>query len=260
MKALKETKNKDLFTDAAQQAVRKAGWSPRFDLEICNPDSPTVERQVHYGYRADKVRLVRPPDLQNQVTKAADLLGEARWGRQEDLFYDVVASRVFLQIGSFKICPFSVYDYYEIREACADGLRSAGANEPGVINFTIPVTSFFIASVHIVSSIASETSLQTYIAIYTNVQLRLWSDNQKLTDVLRMRFPHPFDALEFETDRGVSILLDTFQYTGIGHDGLTWFDDEDDSVQEFIVNELKYNWRSWPIKAFPSSTTYFVSF
>lgn len=268
---MKAPKSSDMFVDAARQAVRKAGWSPRFDLEIYGPDSPTEARQVHYGYRADNVRLVRPPDLQSQVTKASGLLGGAGLGKPEDLFQDVVASRVFLQIGSFKICPFSVYDYYEIREACADGLRSAGANEPEIINFTVPVTSFFIASVvsgvyaiegpdpasyrrgwpldHIVSSITSETTLQTYVALYANVQLRLWSDNEQLTDVLRTRFPYPFDALDFETDRGVSILLDTLEHSGTGQDGLAW-DDEDDSVQEFIINELKYNWRSWPIKAF----------
>lgn len=268
---MKARKNSDMFVDAARQAVRKAGWSPHYDLEIHDSNSPIEAERVRYGYRADKVRLVRPPDLQNQVTRAAELLGKAESGGPEKLFYDVVASRVFLQIGSFKVCPFSVYDYYDIREACTDGLRSAGANEAEVINFTVPVTSFFIASVvsavygiegpdpesfrcgwpldHIVSSVASETTLQTYVALYANVQLRLWSNNEKLNSVLRMRFPHPFDVLEFETDRGVAIMLDTFEYSGSGQDGLAW-NNEDDSIQEFIVNELKYNWRGWPIKAF----------
>lgn len=270
MKTSKQTESKDMFADAARLAVRKAGWSPRYDLEILRPDGSGGPKSVRYGYRADKVHLQQSPNLLNQVTNALDLIGKAGLGTPDDAFNDVVASRVYLQVGGFKVCPHSVYDYYEILDACADGLRSAGANETEIGQFTLAVTSSFIASVvagvysiegpdppsfragwtldHIVSSVARGTTLQTYIALYANVQLHLWSDNQRLAAVLKSRFPHPFDALQFETDRGMSILLDTFEFVGLGQDGIAWSDD--DNLGELIITELKYNWRSWPIKAF----------
>ena len=59
----------------------------------------------------------------------------------------VVASRVYMSAGSYKICPYSAYDYAGILEAAADGLRSARASEAEVAEFAQPVASFFIASV-----------------------------------------------------------------------------------------------------------------
>jgi len=264
----KSVKNKDLFVDAASVAVRKAGWSPRYDLEILSPDGK--QNPVRYGYRADKVRLVQSTDLYKKVAMALELIGGVSSDRLNDVFYDVVASRVYLQVGSFKVCPYSVYDYHDILDACVDGLRSAGANEPEVGQFTVPVTSFFILSVvagvygiegpdppsfrigwpldHIVSSIAQGTALKKSTALYANIQLRLWSDDQRLAEVLKSRFAHPFDTLEFETDRGIAILLDSFEFAGLEEDGLAWSDDG--NFQELVDNEMKYKWQSWPLKAF----------
>ena len=270
MKTVKHTENKDMFTEAARKAIRKTGWSARSDLEILNPDGSSKSNSVRYGYRANMVRLLHSPNLLNQVAKAIDMVGDADLGKPNDLFDDVVASRVYLQVGSFKVCPSSANDYYDISQACADGLRSAGANESEILDFTVPVTSFFVASVvagvyaiegpdpvsfrrgwvldHIISSITSEATLQKYVALYTNIQLSLWSDNKKLMEVLRSRYPNPFDALEFETDRGVAILLDTTKYVGFGQDRLGLSCDE--RLCEFIIDKLKYDWRDWPIKAF----------
>jgi len=264
----KDTNANDLFVEAAHLALRKAGWSPRYDLEILRADGPG-SKPIRYGYRADKVRLLHSPDLFDQVSNALRLVGEAGLGRPIDALYDVVASRVYLQIGSFKVCPSSIYDYYEILDASADGLRSAGANEAEVIDFAVPVTSLFIASVvsavygiegpdppsfrtgwqldHIISSNSRGTTLQTYRALYANIQLRLWSDNRQLAEALRSHFPLPFDTLAFETDRGVAILLDSFEFVE-SEDGLAWTGG--DNVQELILNELHWDWRSWPIKAF----------
>jgi hypothetical protein len=268
MKRIVHKEHADIFAKAARLAVKRAGWSPRYDLEILRPDR--TARQTRYGYRADKVRLLDSPDLLSQVTAALGACGDLGLGNARDVSYDVVASRVYLQVGSFKVCPYSLYDYHEILDACADGLRSAGANEREVIDFTVAVTSFFIASVvsgvyavegpdptgfrrgwpldHLVSSVAGATSLRAYVALYANIQMRLWSDNWKLAQALKSRFAHPFDTIEFETDRGVSILLDTFEFVGAEEDGLAWRDDQEQS--EIIISELKYNWRNWPIKAF----------
>jgi hypothetical protein len=270
MKTVKHTKNKDAFTEAACKAVSKAGWSARNDLEILKPDKGGKSSSVRYGYKANMVRLIHSPNLIEQVVRVVELFGKTDLDIQEEAFEDVVASRVYLQVGSFKVCPYSAYDYYEIYQACADGLRSAGANEVEVYDFTLPVTSFFIASIvagvygiegpgpqsfrhgwvldHIISSLTKEATLQKYVALYANIQLSLWSDDKKLAELLRSSYSYPFDTLEFETDRGVSILLDTTKYVGLGQDRLGLSCDK--RLREFIVDELKYNWRDWPIKAF----------
>ncbi len=256
------------FAEAASLAVRKAGWCPHNDLEILHRNGSP--RSIRYGYRSDIVRLVDEPALYDQVAQSLNVIGEAGLGSLDSAFFDAVASRVYLQIGSFKVCPYSVFDYHDILDHCADGLRSAGANEPEVARFTVSVTSSFILSVvsgvysiegpdpsgfragwvvdTIASSLTQEMTLPAATTLHASIQLRLWSDNARLADVLRSRFLHPFDTLPFETDRGVAILLDTFAFTGMGRDGLAWSDDG--SIEDLIISELKYDWRSWPIKAF----------
>ena len=103
--ANRKTKVKDPFIDAASIAVRKAGWSPRYDLEILKPNTSGKPSQVRYGYRADKVRLLHDPDLFNQVARVLSLIGEVGQGHVNEAFYNIVASRVYLQVGSFKVFP-----------------------------------------------------------------------------------------------------------------------------------------------------------
>ena len=258
------------FSQAARRAVIKAGWSANYDLEILGSNRSSPAQSVRYGYRADKVRLQDSPDLPRQVEKAATFLNLPNLGEPQELLYDLVATRVFLQIGGYNVCPYSVSDYYEILEACADGLRSAGANEVDVHKFTIPATSFFIAAVvagvygiegpgpatfrrgfpldHIVASINKNSSLPAYSALYANVLMRLWSDDPELATALRRFYPSPFDTLEFETDRGIAILVDSYEYVGHTKDGLAWLNNG--RTGQDVVSELKYRWRQWPLKGF----------
>jgi hypothetical protein len=261
--------NADAFLEAARRAVRKAGWDPHLDLEILNPGGSPTEGAPRYGYRPDKVRLVRPPELAGQLAQTLQTLGQRGPQRVTQALRDVLASWVYLQVGSFKVCPYSAYDYAELLGACADGLRSAGASAREVLDCTVPLTSFFVASVisgvyavegphpsafrrgwvldHLNSSLAQEHTLPTYSSVYINVQLRLWADDPVLAAGVRACYPTPLDSLDFETDRGVAILVDSFDYVGCSEDGLVW---SDDYVRRLLVDELKYEWRKWPIKAF----------
>jgi hypothetical protein len=101
---------------------------------------------------------------------------------------------------------------------------------------------------HIVSSVTREVELSQYVTLYANIQFNLWGDNKALSRILRDRFHRPFDALEFEADRGVSILLDTTRYTGLGVNKLGLASDE--NVCELIIERLRYDFHKWPIKAF----------
>jgi len=258
------TNNK--FLEAARRAVRAVGWDARNDLEIVQPDNPSGGSAVRFGYRAGRIRLLESPNLFEQL---ASLRHIHDLGEPSDYFEDVVASRVYMQFGGWEVCPFSSYDYAEILEATSDGLRSAGMQEPQVQEFVVPITSIFIASViagtyaldapnpprfrrgwqldQLVSSQANEVKLPMYSSLYAAIQLRLWADNQHLAHAVRDCFTQPFDALEFETDRGLAILLDSFEFEMGEEDGCVW---QDDAIRESLLDELKYNYRSWPIKAF----------
>ena len=256
-----------LFVEAARQTVRKAGWDPRYDLEVLDPRGPSAQ-PVRYGWHTGRVRLAYVPGLQQSIVAALESLG----GRDgsltpESVFRDVIAARVLLQVGSFKVCPYSAYDYAEILEASADGLRSAHACEADAYRFMVPATSLFITAVvcgtyalegpdpvgmrtgwamdQVASSLAENSSLPAFAAVCANVQLRLWSNAAVIDEALRTRY-EACDALDFETDRGVAILLDTFEHAGVA-DGLAW---SDEFLRESIIDELKYNWRAWPLKAF----------
>jgi len=266
---IKKIEKNDLFISAVRRAVIKAGWDPQEDLEILRPSSSGDVSSETYGYKSYRVRLHYCPNMLSEIRHALAVIEQTELNG-EKILNDVVASRVYLQIGSFKICPFSVEEYYKIRDACGDGLRSAGANETEVADFITAATSLFIASVvssvygiegidpvgfrsgwvldHIISSVSRDASLTQYLALYANIQLSLWSDNEKLARILRNRFPRPFEALEFETDRGVSILLDTVKYAGFGLDrpGLA----SDKNLREFIIDRIRYDFEKWPIKAF----------
>jgi len=263
-----ERNQKNAFVKAARRAVRKVGWDPRADLEILESERPQALGSPRYGYRPGRVRLTYSPDLPERLARietAPACRAPSKPGARLEV---VVASRVYMSAGSYKICPYSAYDYAGILEAAADGLRSARASEAEVAEFAQPVASFFIASVVAgVSAVAGpdpgafrsgwpldqmvsvleDATLPSYSALYANVQLRLWSDDPALAGSLRSRFPQPFDALEFETDRGVAILLDTFDLAGTGKDGLAW---HEEGPRELVIDQLKYNWRHWPIKAF----------
>jgi len=255
-----------LFADAARGAVQKVGWDPRYDLEIVTPRSPGG-RAVRYGWRAERVRLEYVPGLLAYVSRAAALAGTASCRNAVEAFRHVVQSRVYLQAGSFKVCPYSADDYAEILEATADGLRSAGAGEADVQRHMVTTTSLFITAVvcgtyairgpdpealrrgwaldQIARSLASDAALSPAAAVCAGVQLRLWADVSGIADAIRSRFPASFDVLDFEVDRGTAILLDTFAHTG-GPPGLAW---SDPSLAEEILDELMYHFRSWPIKA-----------
>jgi len=272
MTTVKRTKQNDLFVKAARQAVSNVGWSPDEDLEILRPTGSDDLRSAHYGHKASKVRLMNCPKLFEELRKTLAIIDQTNLGDPEKLFNDIVASRVYLKTGSFEICPLSVNEYAEIRDASADGLRSAGATELQVIDFATEATSIFIASVvsgvygiegpgpdqvcfrrgwltdHIVSSVSHEVELSQYVTLYANIQLNLWGDNKILTRILRDRFHRPFDALEFETDRGISILLDSTRYTGFGVNKIGLASDE--NVRELIIESLRYDFDKWPIKAF----------
>ena len=113
--------NKDLFFDAAQMAVKKAGWSPRDDLEILRTNRGP--ETVRYGYRINKVLLVHSEDLYKQVASALELVKTTDLSNPNDAFRNVVASRIYSQIGSWKICPYSICDYHDILDACASGIN-----------------------------------------------------------------------------------------------------------------------------------------
>ena len=256
----------ELFRETARKAVRRAGWNPKYDLEITGPDQPG-HSAVRYGWHSGKVKLAYRPGIHKRVEKAVALVAGASFN-SDDTFRNVVAAQVYMQVGSFKVCPYSAYDYAEILEAAADGLRSAGAPEPDVAQYMVPATSFFIASVvcgtyaidgpdpaglrrgwavdQITTSLAQDVDLPVFASICANVQLRLWSDEASIAEALRSRFPASFDVLDFETDRGVAILLDTFAHADAG-DGLAW---SSEWLRDAVVDELKYNWRAWPVKAF----------
>lgn len=257
----------DPFVHAAHQAVLKAGWDPRYDLEIREPDGSSQDEKARYGQHGDRVRLVRSPELMDHLGQTLQNLTQPE--NAVEALRDVVASRVFLQIGSFKVCPYSAFDYAELLEASADGLRSAGTPEPDVRDFTVPVTSFFIASVisavyavegsdprafrrgwqldHINLSLTHDRTLPAYVAVFVNIQLRFWSQEKDLAEAVRRCYPVPLDTLEFETDRGSAILLDTFDFVGYEVDGLVW---SDPRTCDLMIDELKYGWRKWPVKAF----------
>ncbi len=256
------------FIEAAHRAVRKVGWDPRYDLEIVRGDGSSNGNAVRYGYRAGKIRLMESPNLLEHLESLRDILDQVDLGKPPDCLEDIVGSRVYMQFGGWDVCPYSSIDYGELLEATADGLRSAGMQEPQVQQFVVPVTSFFIGSVIsstyaidgpdptrfrrgwqldlIVSSHANEIKLPRYTSLYASIQLRLWADNPSLTRSVRNCFEQPFDALDFETDRGVAILLDSLDFN-VGEDGLVW---HDDALRESLFEELKFNYRSWPIKAF----------
>ena len=270
MAIIKQTEKRDLFISAARRAVIKAGWDPQDDLEILRPSSSGDVSSETYGYKSYRVRLHHCPNLLSEIRHTLTLIEQRAFNNEENILNDVVASRVYLQIGSFIVCPLSVGEYYKIRDASADGLRSAGANETEVADFITAATSLFIASVvssiygiegpdpvsfrrgwvldHIISSVSREASLTRYIALYANIQLSLWCDDEKLARILRNWFPRPFEALEFETDRGVSILLDTVKYSGFGVDrpGLA----SDKNLCELIIDRIRYDFEKWPVKAF----------
>lgn len=257
------------FVNAAQLAIVKAGWNPKADLEIktADKDNSPIFR---YGYQASRVRLTYAPELAANLKQVLALLKNTAYSPDKnEVFSNVVASRVYMQVGSFNICPSYAEDYAEILEATSDGMRSAGATEPQVHDFTVYLTSFFIASVvsgvyglagpdpqrfrqgwsldHLCSSLPTSTSLSNYMSIYVNILLRLWGNSYVPIDSLRNYFSQPLDTLEFETDRGVAILLDTFDFAGSGQDGLAWTDEK---LSKLIIDELRYNYQSWPIKAF----------
>jgi hypothetical protein len=265
---MSERQEKDAFFEAARRAVRRVGWDPRSDLDVLEGEPTDSLGSPSYGYRAGRVRLRYVPDLLPRLTHLLAALRCADLGDPEACLDAVVASRVYMSAGGYKICPYSAYDYAGILEAAADGLRSAGATEAEALEFGRPIASFFIASVVAgvnaiagsdpqtfrrgwpldqMVSVLEDATLPSYTALYANIQLRLWMRDPTLAEALRSRFPRPFDALDFETDRGVAILLDTFELSGDGRDGLAWVDER---MREFIIDELKFNYRDWPIKAF----------
>lgn len=268
MKTTKKS-SKNAFIEVARRAVRTVGWDPRYDLQILRLDGSTVSSTVRYGYRASKIRLVDSPSLLEDIASLREMTTQAGLGESADCFKDVIASRVYMQYGGWDVCPYSTYDYAEILEATAEGLRSTGMQEPQVQEFVVAVTSFFVASVisctyaidgpgpdsfrrgwhldQIVPSQVGAVKLPMYTSLYAAVQLRLWADNPVLAAALRDCFARPFDALDFEADRGLAILLDSFEFADSGRDGLAWLDG---GVRELILDELKFNYRDWPIKAF----------
>jgi len=261
--------NEKLFAEAAQNAIIKSGWNPHKDLEIKSSDEAKSSDIYRYGYQASKVRLTYQPDLADNLKQVLSLMNNNLPIGRNMAYNSLVASRVYMRVGAFMVSPSYAEDYAEMLEKSSDGLRSAGAAEDEVHDFTIPLTSFFIASVvsgvygltgpdpnqfrlgwsldHLCSSLPHNTSMPSYVAIYVNIQLRLWANSHIPVELLRSSFPFNLDSLEFETERGVAILLDTYDYTGIDRDGLAWTDDE---TRNLIVDELRYNYPSWPIKAF----------
>jgi hypothetical protein len=263
-----EKHEKNMFLEAARRAVRKVGWNPRVDLDVLDNKPADSLGSPSYGYRSGIVRLQYSPGLLARLTRVrSDLMGDDL-GDPRACLDAVVASRVYMASGGYKICPYSTYDYAGILEASADGMRSAGASEAEALEFSRPIASFFIASVVAgvsatsepdpgtfrcgwpldqIISVPEDATLPNYSALYSNIQLRLWIRDGEIAKALRSRFPRPFDALDFETERGVAILLDTFELSGDGRDGLAW---AEEGTREFIIDALKYDYRSWPIKAF----------
>lgn len=269
MKTRKRTE-RDVFAEAAQRAVRRAGWDPQTDLEIVRPDSLTRLQTVAHGCQPPgTVRLVQSRTFTQEITQTLNEMGSADEGKVMDAVADVVFSQVFLQVGRFQVCPYSAKAHEELREACADGMRSAGATTHEIHQFQSFMTSLFIASIitgvyaiegpdpvafrrgwlldRLNSFWAVEHTLPPHAAVYINVQLRLWACEDDLSHRVQSWFPVPFDALRFETDRGTAILLDTFDFVDAGDRGIAW---SDEHTRDLIIDELKYKWRDWPIKAF----------
>ena len=138
MKTSKKRRN-SVFVETARSAVRNVGWDPRYDLEILQPDGSESSRSVRYGYRAGKIRLVESPDLLRDLDSLRSMRTQAGLGETSDCFADVVAARVQMQHGGWNVCPYSSSDYAEVLQATADGLRSAGMQEPRVQEFVVPV-------------------------------------------------------------------------------------------------------------------------
>jgi hypothetical protein len=258
----------DKFVDAARRAVQSISWDPQEDLEIIVRNSS--KRAVsHNNDQRSRVRLEYDPNLSSRLSALTSGFAGVIPGGLKGHYNAVVGSRVYMSAGSYRICPSSSYAYSAILEACADGLRSAGANEGSATQLAPATASFFITAIVAGAnaidgppefgafrmgwtldqciSTADQATLPRYSSLHDSIQLSLWSDDPATAGLLRSRFAVPFDALDFETARGIAILLDTFDFSDETRDGLAW---RDDQTYEMMVDQLMYHWRSWPIKAF----------
>lgn len=181
----------------------------------------------------------------------------------------MIAADVYAQVGTFKVCPWGASDYAEILQAVADGLLSAGANERQMRDYTVEVAGLFISSVvagvygirgpdpatfrrgaligKFVHPAIGGTTMTRAVAIWSDVQMRLWGDDEGLCRAARPYQPPQLDTISFEAIRGVAILLDSYDHAEMCEDGLVW---SDPRLARLAADELQFRYSAWPIKAF----------
>jgi len=195
--------------------------------------------------------------------------GAGQWCEPIQALAEMIGAECLAQIGNWCVCPYGSYDYGQIIQATARGLRSAGASERQMYDYAISTASLFIAAVvagvytiegpdprtfrrgtliaRFYHAAAAEKTLPRTMAVWSEIQIRLWGKDAPLTGAVRSQFPPEIATLDFEASRGIAILLDTFDYVDDTEDGLVW---ARPGLGRTVVEMLKYKYRMWPIKAF----------